>query len=133
MEVKKNLSAEAERVFTPSLRNEPELAIACVGVAVYQVMCLPAIAGQPKTNKRNILKVIFGYVPQMGMKRKINVRFVNYDKTTQLKSLKSNYIGTYQCCYSHSSYFPILTNFLLLQESLFPLRELLFVWAASSP
>ena len=127
MEVKKNLSAEAERVFTPSLRNEPELAIACVGVAVYQVMCLPAIAGQPKTNKRNILKVIFGYVPQMGMKRKINVRFVNYDKTTQLKSLKSNYIGTYhQYCYS-------IQLSLATQESLFPSREQLFVWAASSP
>lgn len=37
MEVKKNLSADAERVFTISLRNEPELAVACVGVAVYQV------------------------------------------------------------------------------------------------
>ena len=127
MEVKKNLSAEAERVFTPSLRNEPELAIACVGVAVYQVMCLPAIADQPKANKRILRKVIFGDVPQMGMKRKINVRFVNYDKTTQLKSLKSNYIGTYhQYCYS-------IQLSLATQESLFPSREQLFVWAASSP
>lgn len=37
MEVKRGLVSEVERIFTQSLRNEPEQAIACVGVAMYQV------------------------------------------------------------------------------------------------
>ncbi|KAL6060948.1 DNA replication licensing factor mcm8 [Balamuthia mandrillaris] len=75
LELKKSLPAAEQEKFAIHLREEPSPTLACIGVALYEV--------------------VFGRVPQSEPRKKINVRIVRYEKSTLIKNIKANSIDKF--------------------------------------